>query len=136
MGLEPTTATLATWRSTTELHPRYTAIVKGAFVNARAGRPSLTLRALLHFPHAAKPCLRRAADPHRDQHAQLLRPANPPRRAGKNAERGDGLGAVRQRPRLAGDGVYPALCGGWHTARSNGGRVVAEAAAGGRRGPV
>ncbi len=23
MGLEPTTATLATWRSTTELHPRW-----------------------------------------------------------------------------------------------------------------
>src|SRR5262245_35021207 len=27
MGLEPTTATLATWRSTTELHPRFLLIV-------------------------------------------------------------------------------------------------------------
>jgi hypothetical protein len=26
MGLEPTTATLATWRSTTELHPRFKVI--------------------------------------------------------------------------------------------------------------
>src|SRR5438270_379887 len=30
MGLEPTTATLATWRSTTELHPPESALIVGA----------------------------------------------------------------------------------------------------------
>src|SRR5579871_2517757 len=41
MGLEPTTATLATWRSTTELHPRLPGIIKVAAAISRGEPPSL-----------------------------------------------------------------------------------------------
>jgi hypothetical protein len=117
VGVEPTTSTMATWRSTAELHPRHWSDAKRQRVSADAGRSisDSCKRPGAHMKNPSRPRLGGVLHaPHRDdvRTPNSSARAYPPARRDMRRASGSGRGCsafsqyVSEGPR-----VYHVICG-------------------------